>query len=110
MLSESKVVEIYEHKLSLLAKRSTAAAAAPELSSSMSLRGESSSIAAAYGVSSRAIRDIWNRQTWAVATRGLWLQERETASTVDFSDTSTIKVMSCISQISDSEFCCGSSE
>ena len=104
------MVEIYEHKLSLLAKRRTAAAAAPELSSVLSLRGESSSVAAAYGVSSRAIRDIWNRQTWTVTTRHLWLQETETASTVDFSDTSTMQVMSCISQISDSEFCCGSSE
>ena len=106
MLSESKVVEIYEHKLSLLAKRR----ASPELSSLMSLRGESSSIAADYGVSSRAIRDIWNRQTWAVTTRHLWVEESETALTVDFSDTSIVKVMSCIFTIADSEFCCGSSE
>ena len=110
MLSESKVVEIYEHKLSLLAKRRTAATAAPELSSLMSLRGESSSIAAAYGVSSRTIRDIWNRQTWAVTTKHLWLQESETAVALDVSDTSIVKVMSCIFTIVDSELFCGSSE
>ena len=117
MLTESKVVEIYKHKLSLLAKKCTAAATSTKMSSSMSLRGESSSIAATYGVSSRAIRDIWNRQTWAVTTRHLWLQESEIAVTVDFSDASVdfsdasiVKVMRPVFMIPDSEFCCGSSD
>ncbi len=30
-----------------------------------------------YGVSSKTIRDIWNRVTWVVATRAAWLPSEE---------------------------------
>ena len=39
---------------------------------SQRLRGASPPIAVRFGVSSRTIRDIWNRKTWAFATKHLW--------------------------------------
>ena len=44
------------------------------------MRGKSGPVAAQYGVSSRAIRDIWNRKTWADATEHLWHLERDFSS------------------------------
>ena len=67
MLTELQVVEIYMRKLSI----------ADEFTShcqtvNQRLRGASPPIAVRFGVSSRTIRDIWNRKTWAFVTKHLW--------------------------------------
>ena len=58
-LTESQAVEIYMLKMSIAVD-------------SQRLRGASPPIAVRFGVSSRTIRDIWNRKTWAFATKHLW--------------------------------------
>ena len=40
-----------------------------------SIRGQSTSVSKQFGVSSRTVRDIWNRKTWTQETRLLWPQE-----------------------------------
>ena len=41
------------------------------------MRGKSGPLAKIYGVSLRAIRDIWNRNTWLCDTESLWAFEAE---------------------------------
>ena len=68
MLTEQDSVKIYESKIRWK----------EELRSGhtvRSIRGQSVPLSKLYGVSSRAIRDIWNRQTWAKATQHLWGKE-----------------------------------
>jgi hypothetical protein len=68
MLTEDDAVKIYEIKLSWrLQPRSDVP--------SRLLRGKSGPVAKLFGVSSRTIRDIWNRQAWTFATRRLWCRE-----------------------------------
>ena len=74
MLTDIQVVEIYERKIALLS-RSMSLPSGDSVSSSLPIRGKSESVAKLYGVSSRTIRDIWNRQTWGITTRHLWDQE-----------------------------------
>eukprot|EP00960_Hanusia_phi_P064775 765910-Hanusia_phi.AAC.1 len=40
---------------------------------------ESSFVARQYGVSSKTVRDIWSRRSWAKATRPLWTVEEQQA-------------------------------
>ncbi len=40
-----------------------------------SKRGRSGPISKLFGVSARTVRDIWNRKTWAYATKHLWACE-----------------------------------
>ncbi len=65
MLKEQQVVEIYMAKLALQAQRR-------ENATDTNIKGQSFRVSVMYGVTSRAIRDIWNRQSWAYATRHLW--------------------------------------
>ncbi len=44
------------------------------------IKGQSARVSAMYGVTSRTIRDIWNRQSWAYATRHLWCLEPQLGS------------------------------
>ncbi|EKX36362.1 hypothetical protein GUITHDRAFT_165776 [Guillardia theta CCMP2712] len=45
---------------------------------------ESTFIAKKYGVSSKTVRDIWNRRTWAEATKPLWTdEEKESTEELD---------------------------
>ena len=69
MLTKQQVVEIYKHKLATLAHLSN-----PENQIS-SIRGKCGPLSRVYGVSSRTIRDIWNRRTWGYATHHLWMEE-----------------------------------
>ena len=71
MLSEGEVVEIYKLKISILNQLFCCEDGA----CNKWIRGKSIPIAARYRVSSRAIRDIWNRKTWAYATQYLWSLE-----------------------------------
>jgi hypothetical protein len=74
MLSKQQVVEIYTTKLAL---RAQSRDNVPDAKKIHMLKGQSIHVSAIYGVTSRTIRDIWNRQTWAFATSHLWHLERE---------------------------------
>jgi hypothetical protein len=74
MLSEQQVVEIYMAKIALRAQSRDNALDANKV---RMLKGQSIHVSAIYGVTSRTIRDIWNRQSWAYATRHLWHLERD---------------------------------
>ncbi len=68
-LNEDQAMQIYMHKLaSILSYELDPTRERP-------LRGQSTSLAIRYGVSPKAIRDIWNRRTWAHATIHLWSLE-----------------------------------
>jgi hypothetical protein len=69
MLCEKDVVEIYMVKLALWAQSRDDA---PDTNKLQLIKGQSVPVSAMYGVTSRTIRDIWNRQSWAYATRHLW--------------------------------------
>ena len=69
MLQEQQVVEIYMAKLALQAQRR---GDPPDKNNMQAIKGHSISFSTMYGVTSRTIRDIWNRQSWAYATRHLW--------------------------------------
>lgn len=74
MLSERQVVAIYMAKLAL---RVQSREDDPDTNFAQKVKGQSSRFAAMYRVTSRAIRDIWNRQSWAYATRHLWNLESQ---------------------------------
>ena len=66
MLTAQLAAEIYAHKLKFLSKDEAV------YSISGTVRGKSSLMSRLYGVSPRAVRDIWNRRTWGFATNHLW--------------------------------------
>jgi hypothetical protein len=68
MLTEEMAIQIYEYKLYCGRQQNRD-------SKSRSLRGQSGPIAKLFGVSSRAVRDIWNRQSWSFTTQPLWNRE-----------------------------------
>ena len=68
MLTEQDAVRIYECKLTRKLQVENGVCF-------RSLRGQSGAVSKQYGVTSRTVRDIWNRQTWAFATRHLWFRE-----------------------------------
>ena len=73
MLSEHQAVEIYMHKIDLAtAARYRDEKMTPAL---ILLRRESKGMAKRYGLTIRAIQDIWNRRSWAYATHHLWALE-----------------------------------
>ena len=65
MLTAADAVKIYELMLSWKADLSKGI-------HTKSLRGKSLPVSKLFGVSSRTVRDIWNRQTWTIATNHLW--------------------------------------
>ena len=69
MLQEQQVVEIYMAKLALQAQRRDDASDTNKI---QGIKGHSIRVSSMYGVTPRTIRDIWNRQSWAYATRHLW--------------------------------------
>ena len=74
MLTESEAVAIYEIKIQLK-YRIMAEFSSPRNFSS--LWGQTGPISKRYGVSSRTVKYIWNRQTWAHVTNHLWPDEPE---------------------------------
>ena len=74
MLTEREVVAIYEIKIQLK-HRIMAEFSSPRNFSS--LWGKTGPISKRYGVSSRTVKYIWNRQTWAHVTNHLWPDEPE---------------------------------
>jgi hypothetical protein len=69
MLTEYAAVEIYKMKLALLQQRTKCEPA--------SIWGKSRSVAKLFGVNTRTVKYVWNRQTWGHATEHLWEQESE---------------------------------
>ena len=66
MLTADQAADIYMLKISVANSLGSLKTA------NQSIRGKSNAIAARYKVSSRTIRDIWNRKTWSYATQHLW--------------------------------------
>ncbi len=62
MLAESDAVILYQLKFNASARN-------------CSSRGKSGPISKVFGISARAVRDIWNRKTWAYTTSHLWARE-----------------------------------
>jgi hypothetical protein len=52
-------------------------------------RGKCSPVARKYGVAPRAVRDVWNRKTWAYATKQLWPLERTLLQSLNLDDEAT---------------------
>ena len=69
MLTEHAAVEIYKMKVTLLQQRNT--------KEPFSIWGKTRSVAKLFGVNSRTIKYVWNRQTWSHATEYLWASESE---------------------------------
>ena len=69
MLNEQQVVQIYMAKLAMQAQNRDHI---PITNRMQAIKGQSVSVSVLYGVTSRTIRDIWNRRSWAYATRHLW--------------------------------------
>ena len=65
MLTANDVLTIYEYKIWWNQQ--------PE--PHLSLRGQSQAVSKRFGVSSRTVRDIWNRRSWACETKQLWSRE-----------------------------------
>ena len=55
-------------------------------------RGGSAPIARKYGVSAKAIRDIWNRRTWAFATLEIWKEKQFGFLSIEAKGPSTVRV------------------
>ena len=72
VLNERIAAEIYAYKLKLLTPTSFESCFQPL---ETKIRGESSRLCTRYGVSSKTIRDIWNRRSWTTATTHLWMRE-----------------------------------
>ena len=71
-LISTQVLHIYMYKLQLL-HASTFKACLQDVDSR--LKGQSKWFAPMFGVSSKTVRDIWNRRTWTQTTGVLWAQE-----------------------------------
>ncbi len=72
LLNKESAIEIYKHKLSLIAPTSFKSCVEK---SEIKVKGQSSKLAQKYGVSAKTIRDIWNKRSWASATCHLWRKE-----------------------------------
>ncbi len=72
MLNEPQAVAIYITKLALQAQSRDKI---PDNKKMQLIKGQSARVAVMYGVTPRTIRDIWNRHSWAYATRHLWILE-----------------------------------
>ena len=75
MLTEHDAVAIYQMKINLQHQIGMDPASRNQL---VSLWGQSGPVSKLFGVSSRTVKYIWNRQTWAHATNHLWTEESAT--------------------------------
>ena len=69
ILNSELAVDIYQHKLELMAPKCFKSCIQSPI---VKTRGESIKLAVKYGVSAKAIRDIWNHKSWVKATMHLW--------------------------------------
>ena len=84
MLAEHQVEAIYMVKISIMADFSSRHSCNSGRLDAI-MRGKSGPLAKCYGVTSRAIRDIWNRKTWSYATERLWVLEADHAGSLSVS-------------------------
>jgi hypothetical protein len=77
MLTEKQALQIFEIKLSMQSKLSHTRlpSVVPRFDRNL-IRGMSGPVSKLFGISSRAVRDVWNRKTWGYATKELWHQDR----------------------------------
>ena len=73
MLTAIHAVEIYTMKLKWASQHSVC-------NLKHTMRGMSIPVSKMFGVSPRAIRDIWNQRTWEYVTADLWDQDETEAS------------------------------
>jgi hypothetical protein len=76
MLIESDVISLYKMKLDASFH-------------CQSMKGRSGPVSKLFGVTARTVRDIWNRKTWAYATRHLWPREDSFALGGDWTESIT---------------------
>ncbi len=69
ILNGSLAAEIYAEKLALVAPTFFESCLKD---SRVKTKGKSVTVSAKYGVSTKTIKDIWNRRTWTNATSALW--------------------------------------
>ena len=69
ILSNELAADIYRHKLDVISPNSFESCFRPACSK---MRGESAKLAKKFGVSAKAVRDIWNHKSWIKATNHLW--------------------------------------
>ena len=73
MLGAHQAIEIYRHKV--VSKLNCQADQTSIQDQASFLRIQREYLSKYYGVTVRAIQDIWNRRSWAYATSHLWHQE-----------------------------------
>ena len=73
MLTVKDAVEIYKIKIALQEQMRNRSAR----TEMMSLWGKTSPVAKMFGVKPRTVKYIWNRHTWAHATKHLWASESD---------------------------------
>ena len=89
MLCETQAVEIYKLKISMMADLFHRFRVG---NAGHWMRGKSIPVAVQYGVTSRAIRDIWNRKTWAYASKHLWANESKYSQELNCQEGLSIQV------------------
>ncbi len=87
MLTDMQVVDIYLAKPTFKPGIQTQE---PDINAAQGRKSQSTCLAIKYTVTSRTIRDIWARRSWAYATRHLWQLESEGGESMIF--TSACKV------------------
>ena len=75
MLTSDQAIEIYRAKISVHNKFLTSNQNHDSYAAGNIMRGRSNFYSRLYGVSTRTIRDVWNRKTWAHVTQSMWCEE-----------------------------------
>ena len=78
MLNQIQVSEIYQAKIAFLSAKISLQPFKQSQSLRSLIRGHSTEIqqiSKRFKITSRTVRDIWNRRTWACATKDLWPEE-----------------------------------
>ena len=84
MLMEYQAVEIYKQKISAQKKAH---------SDANIMRRECKQLANRYGLTVRAIQDVWKRRSWAFATSHLWMQEDDGTTECKYSTITAAQVL-----------------
>ena len=70
MLTELQAIEIYRKKIEFMSK-----AGSEQINPLQIFASESIMVGKVYGVSPRTVQNIWNRRSWAYATKQFWMCE-----------------------------------
>ncbi len=88
ILTNEQAVDIYIHKMTIL--QSLISNPSLLLTNENPLRGRSMSVSLTFDISSKTVRDIWNRRIWQNATKHLWTAEETLISGFDCQQKSKI--------------------